>query len=457
MAQIGSTRALEDRTVAALALSGQSTASELTERLQVSQPTFSRLVERMGDRLLVVGRARATRYMARRTIEGVGDRTPIYELDVHGQARLIATLHHVLPEAFYVEAKAEDVESAFYPDLPYFMNELRPSGFLGRLIPRRHPELYLPPDVRVWSADHVLRYVTRLGWNLMGAFIVGDEAFQLYLAYSAAPPDLVEGDERARRYPELARAVLTTGVPGSSAAGEQPKFLVTRMPGTKAVLVKFSAQEKSALGRRQADLLVAEHLAHRVLTKHGRLAARSELVVSANQTFLEVERFDRTMQGGRRGLLSLLALDAEFVGRQQNWTDSVQRLAELGRVPAGIVEEVRWLELFGKLIANNDMHAGNLSFFMRGSRVEGLAPCYDMLPAFYAGQSGHLGNATFAPPPPSPSEAAVWDGASRAALEFWRELATERRVSADFRRVARENQRSVEGFRKLARLLPAQR
>lgn len=454
MARLAPT-ALEQRLRIELSRLGQATATELSRRLDVSQPTLSRLIARMGDQLLVTGRARATRYAARRAIVEVGERVTVYEIDDGGRARRLATLHAVLPDGFYVEALAEDVDSGFHSDLPYFLNELRPSGFLGRLIAKKHPELDAPSDVRLWSANDVLRYVTRFGWNLSGNLIAGDAALQLYLSHKAAPPDGVERSKRARRYPELARDVLASGSVGSSAAGEQPKFLASRVPGPVPVLVKFSSSAKDALGRRQADLLVAEHLTHRVLAQHGRAAARSELIVSRDQTFLEVERFDRTPAGGRRGLLSLMALDAEFVGRQRSWSDSVQRLVEQGRVPAECVTEVRWLELFGKLIANNDMHAGNLSFFTRGSRIIGLAPVYDMLPALYAGVAGHLGNPNFELPALVPDDAAVWDGASRAALDFWEQVASDRRISADFRRTARDNRARVVEFRKLGRFLPA--
>jgi hypothetical protein len=48
----------------------------------------------------------------------------------------------------------------------------------------------------------------------------------------------------------------------------------------------------------------------------------------------------------------------------------------------------RGQELGERGFANTDMHGGNLSFTMLGSRVVGLAPVYDMLPAQYAGQQG---------------------------------------------------------------------
>jgi hypothetical protein len=221
------------------------------------------------------------------------------------------------------------------------------------------------------------------------------------------------------------------------------------------LIVKFSPSTKDAASRRQADLLIAEHLAHGVLARHGQAAARSSLLEAGGRVFLEVERFDRTLAGGRRGILSLLALDAEFVGRLRSWTDSTAALVERKVLPESLLEPVRFLELFGRLIGNSDMHAGNLSFFVKGARVVGLAPAYDMLPALYSGPEGHLAERELGLPALTPADATVWDGASRAAIDFWGDVARERRVSAGFKRVAAENADRVRDWRRAGALLPA--
>lgn len=445
---------LESRLRAELAGLGLAAAPELARRLGVSQATFSRTVTRLGDRLLVLGKARARRYGARRDIPDFGDRAPIYEIDEHARSRHVATLHALLPEAWYVEALSDELDSAFYRDLPYFLSELRPSGFLGRLVPEQHPELGAPSDVRNWSATHVLRYAARYGWDLPGNLIVGEPAFRAYLAHAAAPPDAVAPKDRARRYPELASRALAAP-PGSSAGGEHPKFLVSRVRGRLPLLVKFSPPMRDAVGRRGADLLVAEHLAHLVLARWDAGAARSSLLVAGGRTFLEIERFDRTLEGGRRGVLSLMALDAEFVGSLRAWSESVSKLAAIGALDRSYLMPVRRLELFGRLIGNTDMHPANLAFLTRGSRVVGLAPAYDMLPARYAAQSGNLVSTTLELGAPEPDDAPVWDVACHAALEFWQRAARETRMSSDFRRIATANATAVSAWRKLGALLPS--
>lgn len=443
---------LEAQLIRHLARLQSASGAELRAQLGVSQATFSRLASALSGRLVVAGRGRSTRYAARRAAEDLPEQLPIYEIGPDGRARRAATLHAILPDGYYVESAEDDVPSAFYRDLPYYLHELRPSGFLGRLVPRRHPELGLPADARLWSANDVLRYVSRFGWNLPGAFVVGDDALALYLEQSARV-DAVEPRERRRRYPALAREVLSAGMPGSSAAGEQPKFLATRGPDV-AVLVKFSGQGRDARSRREADLLLAEHLAHAVLAQYDQESARSQLVIAEDQVFLEVERFDRLPAGGRRGVISLLALDAEYLGSMKGWSDSVSRLAVAGHVPRAAVGATRIRELFGLLIGNTDMHPGNLSFISSGSRVLALAPSYDMLPMLFAGSDGgserklDLGT-------PSPRDAEAWRVASDAALEYWQALAGESRLSSPFRSLSRDSLQKVRAWREIAQRLPS--
>lgn len=442
------------RPLTAFLADGPRRASDAVRHLRVSQPTFSRLIARHADQFLTVGRSRATEYVARREIEDVGRTLPIYEVGEDGSSRELALLHAARTNAYFVQARGSDVEAGYFRDLPYFLHDLRPSGFLGRLIPRRHPDLRLPPDIGLWTSDQTLLYLSRFGWNLPGALIVGDEAFRLHLLHARAPQDVVTDEERARQYPRFADDLLAAGTPGSSAGGEQPKFLVSRMPAGTAVLVKFSPPVVDATSARLADVLVAEKLCLDVMRAHGQTAAAADVVTADDRVFLEVERFDRLPGGGRRGVLSLFALDAEFVGALGPWDASAAELVRQRRLPAEVVRDVRWRQLFGQLIANTDMHPGNLAFFARGTRVSELAPAYDMGPALYAPTSGHLRTPPFQPPIPSASDAPLWDGVCSAAHEAWTSMADDGRISAAFRAVAARNAAVVAEARGLGRLLP---
>ena len=433
---------------------GTSSAPELTRQLGISQATFSRLAADRAADLFVTGRGRSTRYAVRRAISEVEPEPPIYEVDAAAAARRIARLVPLAGGRYHVEPEVPEVERRSYDDLPHFVQELCPSGFLGRVVPRLHPELGHPADVRLWSAEQSLRYLCRFGSNLPGNLIVGAAAFELHLEALRSPPPPVPRARRGRSYAAIASDLLRAAPPGASAGGEQPKFLARRGPDGVEVLVKFSPPAGDRVARRWADLLVCEHLAHRTLAEHGQSAARSALVRGSGRVFLEIERFDRVGAGGRRGVLSLLALDAEFVRRLQSWTDSAEGLARAGHISAASVERLRWLELFGALIANTDMHAGNASFFCRATRTAGLAPAYDMLPMHYAPLHGELVDRPFGAPTPSPSLASVWTSACRAAADFWKAVAQHRLIAPELRAIASQNRGEVERALQEGRCLP---
>ena len=263
--------------------------------------------------------------------------------------------------------------------------------------------------------------------------------------------------DREQFFVQLATDVLAHGAVGSSAAGEQPKFLATLMPERRAVVVKFSPPVDNPIAQRSADLLLAEHLAHQVLLAHGHQACRTELVEAGGRRFLEVERFDRLAGGGRRGVLSLFAIDAEFVGSLANWSRTAGRLLRAGRITEPTEREIHWREQFGHLIANSDMHFGNLSFFIDGETLGGLTPSYDMLPMLYAPVHGNRRTTSFTPPTPSPGFAEVWQSAHAAARDLWSRVADHEVASSEFRAVARANVDAVDGWAAIARKLPSTR
>lgn len=92
---------------------------------------------------------------------------------------------------------------------------------------------------------------------------------------------------------------------------------------------------------------------------------------------------------GRRGLVSLAALEAEFVGNPRApWPVLVEELARQNVVSQAAVLGTQTLFAFGRLIRNTDMHTGNLSFLTDGGMPYALALAYDMLPMAFAPVGG---------------------------------------------------------------------
>jgi len=448
-------RQLEERLKQVLARSGPLQASEAYQELRISQPTFSRLLSRLKNQILQVGKGQRTRYALRGFLLEGHTEIPVYAVTEEGTTELIATLHGIQPKGYYLKSNSETVLSNFYEGLPYLFEDLRPSGFLGRLIPRIHPDLKLPDNIQNWNDTHCLQYLTQYGWDLIGNYIIGEGAFERYLQNTIKPPDVIPHEIRMERYPELAEQVMSAGIPGSSAAGEHPKFLVLRKDRERftRVLVKFSPPLGEAISQRVADLLICEHVAHQVLRAHGQIAATSCLITGGNRIFLEMERFDRTLKG-RKGLLSLRSLDLQFVGRLNSWTDTAEELFSQKRIDGAALQNIRWLEIFGRLIGNTDMHHGNLSFFHEEEKLMGLAPVYDMLPMLYAPQQNQIIPRNFQPSFPKASEMSVWTGAWKAACDFWMRVMSHEQISNQFREMAGENLKILAEWEKLVERLP---
>jgi hypothetical protein len=212
------------------------------------------------------------------------------------------------------------------------------------------------------------------------------------------------------------------------------------------VLVKFSPMTDESVGRRVADLLVAEQVALATVGGQGFMVPAASILDSGGRLFLEVERYDRDGISHRTGQVALEFLDAEFAGTDRiRWAASVEVLAARGVVPAGEVSRVRWLETFGRLIGNTDMHFGNLAFLLDGVRVTALAPVYDMLPMHYHPRQGELPRDDHVLPILGPQDADVARSALDAAIEFWSRLTEDSRVSESFRGIAARNLgRSIE-------------
>jgi hypothetical protein len=421
---------------------GPQSAAGLRQQLGLSQPTLSRRLAGL-PQVLVMGRARATRYGLRRTLRDLPLALPLYRVDAAGDAHELGLLHAVHGGWWFAD-RQRPRDSAWFDGLPWFLADMRPQGFLGAGFARRYPDLGMPERVADWHDDHAVYALARRGEDAAGNLILGEEAFGRWA--STALPVIAQP---AAAYPQLAAAALAGEHGGSSAGGEQPKFtaLIDDGGGARHMLVKFSEPLTLAAGQRWADLLVAEHLALQRIRAAGLAAAESRLLSAQGRMFLEVARFDRCGLRGRRGLISLAAIDDQFVGERRHWLASAQALAAQGRMLADDVERVAWLQAFGEMIGNTDMHFGNLSLHYEGRWPAALAPAYDMLPMLYAPRRAEVLTPVLRPRPPAAGGLQAARHARSVALAFWQAVADDPRVSADFRAVAERNTGVIEALR----------
>jgi hypothetical protein len=416
---------------------GPAAALELTQALKIHQSTLSRTLrplEQAGRVVRLLGRTRGARYGLARNVGTVGSSWPLYAIDSYGAPLKLGTVYAIAPGHVAVRGGPPRIE-ALTEGIPYYLQDGRPAGFLGRTIPAAYPELNLPARVQDWTDDHVVSYLTQRGTDSVGNLIVGAESLDRYLS-GAQGPRVISAEDRAAEYPLLARAAMLGAPPGSSAHGEQPKFSARIIQGALAfhVLVKFSPPRDTPLGVRWADLLIAEFVASQVLSEHGVGAARSEVFEFGGQVFLQSERFDRIGAEGRRGAVSLYCIDVARYGKLDRWSLSAQRLHAEQLLSAQDLEQITLVDSFGGLIANTDRHFGNITLFDRYEGPWELAPTYDMLPMLFAPQDGQLVERPFEPVGPAAATLSVWPRARDIAEIYWARLCEESRLSEDFRR-----------------------
>jgi hypothetical protein len=388
------------------------------------------------------GSTRGARYsLMMRTVDDIGAQWPLYRVDEEGRLHELGAIHALTRNQYVVTRHAGQTVfermHGLFDGVPYYLQDARPGGFLGRAVTTTYPELALPLRVMDWTDDHFLVYLTRRGVGNVGDLIVGAEALNRYIAAVDAPP-LVRLEERTATYPALARAAMEGTPAGSSAQGEQPKFIVSVADRERRteMIVKFSPPTTTPVGQRWADLLLAEHLAHNVLAESEIPACRSMVLRFEDRVFLEVERFDRIGAEGRRGAVSLLALDAARYGQLDSWAACAQRLAADELVSAQDAEHIRLLDLFGALIANTDRHFGNITLFDRYAGHLQLAPVYDMLPMLFAPQNDQIVARPYEPARPTAASLSLWPHARALAEQYWELLIREPRLSDEFRELS---------------------
>lgn len=341
-----------------------------------------------------------------------------------------------------------DMAAGHFDGLPYFLGDMRPQGHLGRQFARLYASaLRISPDPSAWSDDAVLHALSSVAWDSSGDLIVGKNALQGWRMPREQDHSGLTDVSMPAAYAALAAGTLLPVGSCPLVGGEMPKFTALRRIGgvPTHVIVKFSGSDESPGTQRWSDLLVCEQIASSVIAARlGVPAARSRIVRAGGRTFLEVERFDRHGAHGRSSLCSWAALNAGLVGLAgRPWTEGAARLQAAGFLDAAGADTIARLWHFGQLIANTDMHDGNLSF-QPGLRV---APAYDMLPMLYAPQRGvELPQRSYTPRLPLPAEREAWQQAAVAALAFWEQAAADARIGSTFREQCARNAETLQAL-----------
>lgn len=415
---------------------GPSTSKEIQAALGLSQSTVSRMLKKMGDGIVQISEGRSVRYAATCHAFGGNDKLPIGMIDESGKIQLVAYLRPLNCGDFFLQPAVKNYSplllgadrTGLYEDLPYFLFDLRPQGFLGRLTAKgiAGQSEDFPDNPKLWNTNHIGRYLISNGDDLPGNFIFGEQQF---LRVRRKPVAVSRND-----YPRLAANAVKGEPPGSSAGGEQPKFSAFNAEQTSHVIVKFSPMGNNEVAQRWKDILITEYHAGRVLGGHGFPAAGTDLFEMDGRLFLETRRFDRIGEFGRSSMISLDMVDREFIGSGSgNWNRVMEALYNQGMVNHPDLKRTRELRYFGQLINNTDMHLGNLSLSIEGDKFR-LLPVYDMCAMGFAPQTGEVLPFDFQP---DLREADLAMEAAEKmrdlAHEFWGRVLTDNRISDPFK------------------------
>ena len=435
---------------------GVYSSTEICRRLRISQSTFSRMVARSGIQIFSFGQSRRRRYTRRRVLEGVHGDVPVFRIDRNGDAQRTGTLITVGQRELLWQP-VSGLEQLF-SGIPWFLADMYPEGFMGRAFVRRiHLELGYPARIEDCNDDCVLSALARRGEDFTGNIVIGDESLERYVAGTRLQREPIREPAIAGVYSQMTLEALSGQPPGSSAGGEQPKFtaVVERDDTARQVIVKFSPPMSTAEGSRWADLLRCENHALQVINETaGVCATESRIVTDADRVYLEVERFDRIGSSGRIPVISLRAINSELLGQTGSWIEAAEVLRSEALLTDSDAAGMRWLSVFGQLIADNDQHFGNLSFYE--TQQEGrytLAPAYDMLPMLYRPLNGETPTPSFTPPAAAPGAPAQWPSAVDSAVSFWDRAAADTAISDEFRHICRENSEKVRCLRSGPRIL----
>ena len=415
------------------------TSRQLQAATGLSQPAVSRQIGLLGDRIVKLPNGRNPKYALTRSAFGYSAKIPLFAVDASGNTSAVAYIRPLLIRGFFVDLLPGGSPlllgvdgTGVFDDLPYYIQDLRPQGFLGRQIASDLAErsTEFPNNPARWKANQIGRYLLFNGDDLPGNLQFGETAL---LRTRRTPIPYTRDD-----YPDIAEAVLSGELAGSSAGGEQPKFTVYSQDKSTYVIVKFSPTGNSAEARRWRDILLTEFHATQTLHTEPVPTAEVELVEKGGRLFLEAERFDRIGSHGRTSMLSMQMVDAEFVGDGADWPTVMKSLANRNLTSSEHYYYSCVLWEFGYLINNTDMHLGNLSVGMNGS-VFDLLPSYDMCSMGFAPVRGEVKPFSFSPKANhSRLNCLSWNKPAQEkvrllALDFWQRVVSDDRISGEFR------------------------
>jgi hypothetical protein len=269
-----------DKVVRHLSRTGVTPAAELKALLGKSQPTLSRVLHELGDRVVALGAARARRYALPQPLFSGAARLQLHWVDETGQRQPWGEL--TLLAGDQVHVRGPELDLLVHGGLPWFLAPLQREGtYLGRLLDGL-------PSGQPWSLAAQLQAASRLG-DAAGALVLqadlpasaeaGQEAPfptldlspPLLTSVVAAPSALVDLADRVELNEQLAGAnsgQVALLSPSPSLPPTLPHTLPGGIPALASRIAAHPDQLPLPLRRRQASpasrLALYDRLAERL-------------------------------------------------------------------------------------------------------------------------------------------------------------------------------------------------
>ncbi|MCY3960890.1 MAG: type II toxin-antitoxin system HipA family toxin [bacterium] len=283
-----------------------------------------------------------------------------------------------------------DAIALYLPEFPLRRGEITPiSGEIAGCIADAGPDAWgrrVIEHQRIpESADlATLGYLLASGSNRLGALDFQQSATE-YIPQGHEQVPLGELAEVANRIengvpltPELERALFH----GSSMGGARPKAVL--VDGTQQMIAKFTSVTDSY------PVVKAEFVAMELARRAGLNVARVGFDTVLGRDVLLVNRFDRTVGGDRKMVVSALTIlelhDADGIaGRYATYPDLAFHIRSRFTDPDATLEELFARIAFNILVGNTDDHARNHAAFWDGAQLN-LTPAYDICPQNRVGE-----------------------------------------------------------------------
>ncbi|MGA2452588.1 MAG: type II toxin-antitoxin system HipA family toxin [Solirubrobacteraceae bacterium] len=227
---------------------------------------------------------------------------------------------------------------------------------------------------------NILIYLLESGSDRIGALDFQTSASE-YVARETANAtlaELAESAERVERGIPLSPALDQALLHGTSVGGARPKALLS--DGARRLIAKFSSTTDTY------PVVKGEFVAMALARLAGLNVATVHLAHALGKDVLLIDRFDRSLSGSRRAMVSaltILGLD-EVAARYASYAELAQLIRSRFTDPVPTLRELFARITFNILTGNNDDHARNHAAFWDGAELT-LTPAYDICPQPRAG------------------------------------------------------------------------